>query len=164
MNGGANRMEHEKINLKNKCNCSLELDCITEAVVLIYPDSVDVFYQHTKDKIAVSVLPGKKCLAMLSTTADYILLKKKGKKLVFKGYTYSDYPCYETIKIKFKNNDVVVERKKDKREERIRMYGRLDEMERISEDYDRGQEEEDDDPIAVLGGLEINMEGDTSDE
>ena len=157
-------MEHEKINLKNKCNCSLELDCITEAVVLIYPDSVDVFYQHTKDKIAVSVLPGKKCLAMLSTTADYILLKKKGKKLVFKGYTYSDYPCYETIKIIFKNNDVVVERKKDKREERIRMYGRLDEMERISEDYDRGQEEEDDDPIAVLGGLEINMEGDTSDE
>lgn len=158
-------MEHEKINLKNKCNCSLELDCITEAVVLIYPDSVDVFYQHTKDKIAVSVLQGKKCLAMLSTTADYILLKKKGKKLVFKGYTYSDYPCYETIKIKFKNNDVVVEHKKDKREERIRMYDRLDEMfERISEDYDSGQEEEDDDPIAVLGDLEINMEGDTSDE
>ena len=105
-------MEHEKINLKNKCNCSLELDCITEAVVLIYPDSVDVFYQHTKDQIAVSVLPGKKCLAMLSTTADYLLLKKNGKKLIFKqGYTYSDYPCYETIKIKFKNNDVVVERK-----------------------------------------------------
>lgn len=159
-------MEHEKINLKNKCNCSLELDCITEAVVLIYPDSVDVFYQHTKDQIAVSVLPGKKCLAMLSTTADYLLFKKKGKKLIFKqGYTYSDYPCYETINIKFKNNDVVVERKKDKREERIRMYDRLDEMfERISEDYDSGQEEEDDDPIAVLGGLEINMEGDTSDE
>ena len=166
MNGGANRMEHEKINLKNKCNCSLELDCITEAVVLIYPDSVDVFYQHTKDKIAVSVLPGKKCLAMLSTTADYLLLKKKGKKLIFKqGYTYSDYPCYETIKIIFKNNDVVVKRKKDKREERIRIYDRLDEMfERISEDYDSGQEEEDDDPIAVLGGLEINMEGDSSDE
>lgn len=159
-------MEHEKINLKNKCNCSLELDCITEAVVLIYPDSVDVFYQHTKDKIAVSVLPGKKCLAMLSTTADYLLLKKKGKKLIFKqGYTYSDYPCYETIKIIFKNNDVVVKRKKDKREERIRIYDRLDEMfERISEDYDSGQEEEDDDPIAVLGGLEINMEGDSSDE
>lgn len=157
-------MEHEKINLKNKCNCSLELDCITEAVVLIYPDSVDVFYQHTKDKIAVSVLPGKKCLAMLSTTADYLLLKKKGKKLIFKqGYTYSDYPCYETIKIIFKNNDVVVERKKDKREKRIRIYDRLDEMfERISEDYDRGQEEEDDDPIADLGGmdLEINAEGD----
>lgn len=159
-------MEHEKINLKNKCNCSLELDCITEAVVLIYPDSVDVFYQHTKDQIAVSVLLGKKCLAMLSTTADYLLLKKKGKKLIFKqGYTYSDYPCYETIKIKFKNNDVVVEHKKDKREKRIRIYDRLDEMfERISEDYDRGQEEEDDDPIAVLGDLEINMEGDTSDE
>lgn len=159
-------MEHEKINLKNKCNCSLELDCITEAVVLIYPDSVDVFYQHTKDQIAVSVLPGKKCLAMLSTTADYLLLKKKGKKLIFKqGYTYSDYPCYETIKIIFKNNDVVVKRKKDKKEERIRIYDRLDEMfERISEDYDRGQEEEDDDPIAVLGDLEINMEGDTSDE
>lgn len=159
-------MEHEKINLKNKCNCSLELDCITEAVVLIYPDSVDVFYQHTKDQIAVSVLPGKKCLAMLSTTADYLLLKKKGKKLIFKqGYTYSDYPCYETIKIIFKNNDVVVKRKKDKKEERIRIYDRLDEMfERISEDYDRGQEEEDDDPIADLGDLEINMEGDTSDE
>ena len=159
-------MEHEKINLKNKCNCSLELDCITEAVVLIYPDSVDVFYQHTKDQIAVSVLPGKKCLAMLSTTADYLLLKKKGKKLIFKqGYTYSDYPCYETIKIIFKNNDVVVKRKKDKREERIRIYDRLDEMfERISEDYDRGQEEEDHDSIAVLGDLEINMEGDTSDE
>ena len=166
MNGGANRMEHEKINLKNKCNCSLELDCITEAVVLIYPDSVDVFYQHTKDKIAVSVLPGKKCLAMLSTTADYLLLKKKGKKLTFKqGYTYSGSPCYETIKIIFKNNDVVVKRKKDKKEERIRMYDRLDEMfDRISEDYDSGQEEEDDDPIAVLGDLEINMEGDTSDE
>lgn len=44
------------------------------------------------------------------------------------------------------------------------MYDRLDEMERISEDYDSGQEEDDDDPIAVLGGLEINMEGDTSDE
>lgn len=159
-------MEHEKINLKNKCNCSLELDCITEAVVLIYPDSVDVFYQHTKDKIAVSVLPGKKCLAMLSTTADYLLLKKKGKKLTFKqGYTYSGSPCYETIKIIFKNNDVVVKRKKDKKEERIRMYDRLDEMfDRISEDYDSGQEEEDDDPIAVLGDLEINMEGDTSDE
>lgn len=161
-------MEHEKINLKNKCNCSLELDCITEAVVLIYPDSVDVFYQHTKDKIAVSVLPGKKCLAMLSTTADYLLLKKKGKKLIFKqGYTYSEYPCYEKIKIIFKNNDVVVERKKDKREERIRIYDRLDEMfERISGDYDRGQEEEDDDPIADLGGmdLEINAEGDSSDE
>ena len=159
-------MEHEKINLKNKCNCSLELDCITEAVVLIYPDSVDVFYQHTKDQIAVSVLPGKKCLAMLSTTANYLLLKKKGKKLILKQcYTYSEYPCYETIKIIFKNNDVVVERKKDKREERIRMYDRLDEMfERISEDYDSGQEEEDDDPIAVLGDLEINMEGDTSDE
>ena len=161
-------MEHEKINLKNKCNCSLELDCITEAVVLIYPDSVDVFYQHTKDQIAVSVLPGKKCLAMLSTTADYLLLKKKGKKLILKqGYTYSEYPCYETIKIIFKKNDVVVERKKDKREERIRIYDRLDEMfERISEDYDRGQEEEDDDPIADLGGmdLEINAEGDSSDE
>lgn len=166
MNGGANRMEHEKINLKNKCNCSLELDCITEAVVLIYPDSVDVFYQHTKDKIAVSVLPGKKCLAILSTTADYLLLKKKGKKLIFKqGYTYSEYPCYETIKIIFKNNDVVVEHKKDKREERIRIYDRLDEMfERISEDYDSGQEEDDDDPIAVLGDLEINVEGDSSDE
>lgn len=64
-------------------------------------------------------------------------------------------------------NDVVVERKKDKREERIRIYDRLDEMfERISEDYDRGQEEEDDDPIADLGGmdLEINAEGDSSDE
>lgn len=127
---------------------------------------MDIYYQHTKDEIAVSVLPGKKCLAMLSTTADYLLLKKKGKKLIFKqGYTYSDYPCYETIKIKFKNNDVVVEHKKDKREKRIRIYDRLDEMfERISEDYDRGQEEEDDDPIAVLGSLEINMEGDTSDE
>ena len=137
-----------------------------EAVVLVYKDSVDIYYQHTKDEIAVSVLPGKKCLAMLSTTADYLLLKKKGKKLIFKqGYTYSDYPCYETIKIIFKNNDVVVKRKKDKKEERIRIYDRLDEMfERISEDYDRGQEEEDDDSIAVLGSLEINMEGDTSDE
>ena len=39
-------------------------------------------------------------------------------------------------------------------------------FERISEDYDRGQEEEDDDPIADLGGmdLEINAEGDSSDE
>ena len=127
--------------------------------------TIDSTYQHTKDEIAVSVLPGKKCLAMLSTNADYLLLKKKGKKLIFKqGYTYSEYTCYETIKIIFKNNDVVVERKKDKREERIRMYDRLDEMERISEDYDSGQEEEDDDPIAVLGSLEINMEGDTSDE
>lgn len=135
-------------------------------MVLVYKDSVDIYYQHTKDEIAVSVLPGKKCLAMLSTTADYLLLKKKGKKLIFKqGYTYSDYPCYETIKIIFKNNDVVVKRKKDKKEERIRIYDRLDEMfERISEDYDRGQEEEDDDPIADLGDLEINMEGDTSDE
>lgn len=57
--------------------------------------------------------------------------------------------------------------KKDKREKRIRIYDRLDEMfERISEDYDRGQEEENDDPIADLGGmdLEINAEGDSSDE
>lgn len=157
-------MEHEVLKLSNHCNCELEFDEIAEAVVLVYKDSVDIYYQHTKDEIAVSVLPGKKCLAMLSTTADYLLLKKKGKKLIFKqGYTYSEYPCYETIKIIFKNNDVVVERKKDKREERIRMYDRLDEM--FSEDYDRSQEEEDDVPIADLSmGLEINMEGDTSDE
>lgn len=94
--------------------------------------------------------------------------QEKSKKLIFKqGYTYSDYPCYETIKIIFKNNDVVVKRKKDKKEERIRIYDRLDEMfERISEDFDRGQEEEDDDPIADLGDmdLEINVEGDSSDE
>lgn len=159
-------MEHELLKLNSHCNCELEFDEIVEAVVLVYKDSVDIYYQHTKDEIAVSVLPGKKCLAMLSTTADYLLLKKKGKKLIFKqGYTYSGSPCYETIKIIFKNNDVVVKRKKDKKEERIRMYDRLDEMfERISEDYDSGQEEEDDDPIAVLGDLEINMEGDTSDE
>ncbi|WP_293725094.1 hypothetical protein [Phascolarctobacterium succinatutens] len=159
-------MEHEVLKLNSHCNCELEFNEIVEAVVLVYKDSLDIYYQHTKDEIAVSVLPGKKCLAMLSTTADYLLLKKKGKKLIFKqGYTYSEYPCYETIKIIFKNNDVVVEHKKDKREKRIRIYDRLDEMfERISEDYDRGQEEEDDDPIAVLGDLEINMEGDTSDE
>lgn len=159
-------MEHELLKLNSHCNCELEFNEIVEAVVLVYKDSVDIYYQHTKDEIAVSVLPGKKCLAMLSTTADYLLLKKKGKKLIFKqGYTYSDYPCYETIKIIFKNNDVVIERKKDKREERIRIYARLDEMfERISEDYDSGQEEEDDDPIAVLGDLEINVEGDSSDE
>lgn len=159
-------MEHEVLKLSSHCNCELEFNEIVEAVVLVYKDSVDIYYQHTKDEIAVSVLPGKKCLAMLSTTADYLLLKKKGKKLIFKqGYTYSEYPCYETIKIIFKNNDVVVERKKDKREERIRIYDRLDEMfERISEDYDSGQEEDDDDPIAVLGDLEINVEGDSSDE
>lgn len=159
-------MEHELLKLNSHCNCELEFDEIVEAVVLVYKDSVDIYYQHTKDEIAVSVLPGKKCLAMLSTTADYLLLKKKGKKLIFKqGYTYSGSPCYETIKIILKNNDVVVKRKKDKKEERIRMYDRLDEMfDRISEDYDSGQEEEDNDPIAVLGDLEINMEGDTSDE
>lgn len=159
-------MEHEVLKLNSHCNCKLEFDEIVEAVVLVYKDSVDIYYQHTKDEIAVSVLPGKKCLAMLSTTADYLLLKKKGKKLIFKqGYTYSGSHCYETIKIIFKNNDVVVKRKKDKKEERIRMYDRLDEMfDRISEDYDSDQEEEDDDPIAVLGDLEINMEGDTSDE
>lgn len=162
-------MEHEVLKLNSHCNCELEFNEIVQAVVLVYKDSVDIYYQHTKDEIAVSVLPGKKCLAMLSTTADYLLLKKKGKKLIFfkQGYTYSDYPCYETIKIIFKNNDVVVERKKDKREERIRMYDRLDEMfERISEDYDRGQEEDDDDPIADLWGmdLEINAEEDLSDE
>lgn len=159
-------MEHEVLKLNSHCNCELEFNEIVEAVVLVYKDSVDIYYQHTKDEIAVSVLPGKKCLAMLSTTADYLLLKKKGKKFIFKqGYTYSDYPCYETIKIIFKNNDVVVKRKKDKKEERIRIYDRLDEMfERISEDYDSGQEEDDDDPIAVLGDLEINVEGDSSDE
>lgn len=159
-------MEHELLKLNSHCNCELEFNEIVEAVVLVYKDSVDIYYQHTKDEIAVSVLPGKKCLAMLSTTADYLLLKKKGKKLIFKqGYTYSDYPCYETIKIIFKNNDVVVKRKKDKKEERIRIYDRLDEMfERVSEDYDSGQEEDDDDPIAVLGDLEINVEGDSSDE
>lgn len=161
-------MKHEVLKLNSHCNCELGFNEIVEAVVLVYKDSVDIYYQHTKDAIAVSVLPGKKCLAMLSTTANYLLLKKKVKKLILKqGYTYSEYPCYETIKIIFKNNDVVVERKKDKREERIRIYDRLDEMfERISEDYDRGQEEEDDDPIADLGGmdLEINAEGDSSDE
>lgn len=159
-------MEHELLKLNSHCNCELEFNEIVEAVVLVYKDSVDIYYQHTKDEIAVSVLPGKKCLAMLSTTADYLLLKKKGEKLIFKqGYTYSDYPCYETIKIIFKNNDVVVKRKKDKKEERIRIYDRLDEMfERVSEDYDSGQEEDDDDPIAVLGDLEINVEGDSSDE
>lgn len=41
---------------------------------------------------------------------------------------------------------------KRQEEERIRIYDRLDEMfERISEDYDRGQEEEENDPIADLG-------------
>lgn len=159
-------MEHEVLKLNSHCNCELEFNEIVEAVVLVYKDSVDIYYQHTKDEIAVSVLPGKKCLAMLSTTADYLLLKKKGKKLIFKqGYTYSEHSCYETIKIIFKNNDVVVKRKKDKKEERIRIYDRLDEMfERVSEDYDSGQEEDDDDPIAVLGDLEINVEGDSSDE
>lgn len=161
-------MKHEVLKLNSHCNCELEFDEIVEAVVLVYKDSVDIYYQHTKDEIAVSVLPGKKCLAMLSTTADYLLLKKKRKKLIFKqGYTYGEYPCYERIKIIFKNNDVVVERKKDKREERIRMADRLDEMsERIWEDYDRGQEEEDGDTIADLGDmdLEINEEGDASDE
>ena len=143
-------MEHEVLKLSSHCNCELEFQEIVEAVVLVYKDSVDIYYQHTKDEIAVSVLLGKKCLAMLSTTADYLLLKKKGKKLIFKQcYTYSEYPCYETIKIIFKNNDVVVEM-----------------FERISEDYDRGQEEEENDPIADLGGmdLEINAEGDSSDE
>lgn len=106
-------MEHEVLKLNSHCNCELEFNEIVEAVVLVYKDSVDIYYQHTKDEIAVSVLPGKKCLAMLSTTADYLLLKKKGKKLIFKqGYTYSEHSCYETIKIIFKNNDVVVERKK----------------------------------------------------
>ena len=161
-------MQHEVMKLNSNCNCELEFEDIVEAVVLVYQDSVDIYYQHTKDEIAVSVLPGKKCLAMLSTTADYLLLKKKGKKkLTFKqGYTYGEYPCYERIKIRFKNNDVVVERKKDKREERLRMADRLDEMsERIWEEYDREQEEEYD-PIADLGDmdLEINEEGDESDD
>lgn len=120
-------MEHEVLKLSSHCNCELEFKEIVEAVVLVYKDSVDIYYQHTKDEIAVSVLPGKKCLAMLSTTANYLLLKKKGKKLIFKqGYTYSEYPCYETIKIIFKNNDVVVEHKKDKREKRIRIYDRFE--------------------------------------
>lgn len=134
-------MEHEKINLKNKCNCSLELDCITEAVVLIYPDSVDVFYQHTKDQIAVSVLPGEKCLAMISTTADYLYLKKKGKKLKLKqGYNVGEYKCYEQIIVRFKNNNVTVERKEDPREKRI------------IQEY----EEYEDNVVADLGKFEIN--------
>lgn len=137
-------MEHEKINLKNKCNCSLELDCITEAVVLIYPDSVDVFYQHTKDQIAVSVLPGEKCLAMISTTADYLYLKKKGKKLKLKqGYNVGEYKCYEQIIVRFKNNNVTVERKEDPREKRI------------IQEYEEYEEYEDN-VVADLGKFEIN--------
>lgn len=137
-------MEHEKINLKNKCDCKLELDCITEAVVLIYPDSVDVFYQHAKDKIAVSVLPGEKCLAMISTTADYLYVKKKGKKLKFKqGYTVGEYKCYEQIIVRFKNNNITVKRKKDPREKRI-----IQEYEEY-ENYE-------DNVVADLGNFEIN--------
>lgn len=137
-------MEHEKINLKNKCNCSLELACITEAVVLIYPDSVDVFYQHTKDQIAVSVLPGEKCLAMISTTADSLYLKKKGKKLKLKkGYNVGEYKCYEQIIVRFKNNNITVKRKKDPREKRI-----IQEYEEY-EDYE-------DNVVADLGNFEIS--------
>lgn len=137
-------MEHEKINLKNKCDCTLELDCITEAVVLIYPDSVDVFYQHTKDQIAVSVLPGEKCLAMISTTADSLYLKKKGKKLKLKkGYNVSEYKCYEQIIVRFKNNNITVKRKKDPREKRI-----IQEYEEY-EDYE-------DNVVADLGNFEIS--------
>ena len=144
MNGGSNRMEHEKINLKNKCDCTLELDCITEAVVLIYPDSVDVFYQHTKDQIAVSVLPGEKCLAMISTTADSLYLKKKGKKLKLKkGYNVGEYKCYEQIIVRFKNNNITVKRKKDPREKRI-----IQEYEEY-EDYE-------DNVVADLGNFEIS--------
>ena len=137
-------MEHEKINLKNKCNCSLELACITEAVVLIYPDSVDVFYQHTKDQIAVSVLPGEKCLAMISTTADSLYLKKKGKKLKLKkGYNVGEYKCYEQIIVRFKNNNITVKRKKDPREKRI-----IQEYEEYEEYEDNG--------VADLGNFEIS--------
>lgn len=137
-------MEHEKINLKNKCDCTLELDCITEAVVLIYPDSVDVFYQHAKDKIAVSVLPGEKCLAMISTTADSLYLKKKGKKLKLKkGYNVGEYKCYEQIIVRFKNNNITVKRKKDPREKRI------------IQEYEEYEEYEDN-VVADLGKFEIN--------
>ena len=160
-------MQHEVMKLNSNCNCELEFEDIVEAVVLVYQDSVDIYYQHTKDEIAVSVLPGKKCLAMLSTTADYLLLKKKGKKLTFKqGYTYGEYPCYERIKIRFKNNDVVVERKKDKRERRIRGAYELDEMsERMLEEYDRKNEAEYD-PIADLGDVDFKIleEGVENDE
>lgn len=161
-------MQHEVMKLNSNCNCELEFEDIVEAVVLVYQDSVDIYYQHTKDEIAVSVLPGKKCLAMLSTTADYLLLKKKGKKkLTFKqGYTYGEYPCYERIKIRFKNNDVVVKRKKDKRERRIRRAYELDEMsERMLEEYDRKNEAKDD-PIADLGDVDFKIleEGAENDE
>lgn len=160
-------MQHEVMKLNSNCNCELEFEDIVEAVVLVYQDSIDIYYQHTKDEIAVSVLPGKKCLAMLSTTADYLLLKKKGKKLTFKqGYTYGEYPCYERIKIRFKNNDVVVERKKDKRERRIRREYELDEMsERMLEEYDRKKEAEYD-PIADLGNMDLKIieEGAENDE
>lgn len=147
-------MEHEKINLKNKCNCSLELDCITEAVVLIYPDSVDVFYQHTKDQIAVSVLPGEKCLAMISTTADYLYLKKKGKKLKLKQeYNVGEYKCYEQIIVRFKNNNVTVERKEDPREKRV-----IQEYEEEAELYRQSKKdgEYEDNIVADLGKFEIN--------
>lgn len=147
-------MEHEKINLKNKCNCSLELDCITEAVVLIYPDSVDVFYQHTKDQIAVSVLPVEKCLAMISTTADYLYLKKKGKKLKLKqGYNVGEYKCYEQIIVRFKNNNVTVERQEDPREKRI-----IQEYEEEEELYRQSKKdgEYEDNIVADLGKFEIN--------
>lgn len=137
-------MEHEKINLKNKCDCTLELACITEAVVLIYPDSVDVFYQHTEDQIAVSVLPGEKCLAMISTTADSLYLKKKGKKLKLKkGYNVGKYKCYEQIIVRFKNNNITVKRKKDPREKRI------------IQEYEEYEEYEDN-VVADLGNFEIS--------
>lgn len=44
-------MEHEVLKLNSHCNCELEFNDIVEAVVLVYKDSVDIYYQHTKDEI-----------------------------------------------------------------------------------------------------------------
>lgn len=149
-------MEHEVLNLKSKCNCRLEFDDIAHAVVLIYKNSVDIYYQHKTDKISVSCLPGKKCLAMLSTTADYLMFKKKGKKLTFyQGYKYGEYTCYEKIKVKFKNNDIDVKRERDVETEK-----KIDRLE--------GWSHEDDDynfvPDFEKDALDIHEEGEEYDE
>lgn len=87
------------------------------------------------------MLPGEKCLAMISTTADYLYLKKKGKKLKLKqGYNVGECKCYERTIVRFKNNNVTVERKENPREKRI------------IQEY----EEYEDNVVADLGNFEIN--------
>ena len=79
---------------------------------------------------------------MLNTNCDYLMFKKKGKKLTFyQGYKYGEYTCYEKIKVKFKNNDVSVARERDRETEK--KIDRLEGWSHEDDDYNFVPEDRD---------------------